>query len=138
MRSIRECLTNILHHLYQCSGTPENNGRKNAGFFWSKDTIIAELVERNIGCLAILPWTSRQTQDMSMALPRSSPYYRYFVHTTHTMIERGILHGIKLRWIVKLPSCPQSPVSALQLNKLFTLFLFYGVAVFISILLCMF
>jgi hypothetical protein len=104
------------------------------GYFWSKDTIISILVDQNHGCSVVLPWTSSYTEEMSMAMPKSSPYYSYFDHTLHQMMESGLIDALRSRWMVKLFSCPQNPIIAMDWNKVFTLFLYYAVAVCLSVL----
>ncbi len=96
---------------------------RNLAFFGPRDEIVANVLGTRRSCDVKIAWESNFPLFLSIALQKSSPYYPFLRRSLQKMAEYGPLNVIKSRWNKKLPHCPSPPVSAMNIEKIFTLFL---------------
>ncbi len=59
---------------------------------------------------------------MGMAVPKNSPYYKFLRNSVIKVQERGTHSLIRKRWIKDIEKCPVTPVRAINVEKIFTVF----------------
>ncbi len=59
---------------------------------------------------------------MGMAVPKNSPYFKFLRNSVIKVQERGTHSLIRKRWIKDIEKCPVTPVRAINVEKIFTLF----------------
>ncbi len=105
----------------------------NRAVFLSRDEVIAYMLSTRQECDAIVPWESQFPLFLSMAFQNSSPYYPFVRRAQIKLRESGPLQITKSRWIKSLPECPSDPASALNLERLISVFFLVGIGNVLSL-----
>jgi hypothetical protein len=103
------------------------------GYLYSRTTFLILMDSNHMKCNIVFPWVSRHPSLVAWALHKASPYYPFLSRTSQDMKERGLISVLKARWFVESPYCPPNPIEPFSWEQVFSLFMFYSVAVCLSL-----
>jgi hypothetical protein len=104
------------------------------GYLYARSTFLILMEDYNMKCDITFPLVSRYPSLLAWALPKASPYHPFLSRASQAMKERGLISVLKARWFVESPYCPPNPIEPYSWEQVFSLFIFYLLAVGLALL----